>query len=137
MRGHSLSMNTMRDMVDDIRNELKSRNTSVLCEVYDGQFHKLLVRSQLGKQLTRIQNMHDHFKTVMISNDCQDLMNKILPFSSIDEEDVMKLCNLNFMCDDTIELETIKLTFTRSYDVITRSNRKKYSLSVFQLGDTL
>ena len=25
MRGHSLSMNTMRDMVDDIRNELKSK----------------------------------------------------------------------------------------------------------------
>ena len=109
----------LRDMVDDIRNELKSRNASVLCEVYDRQFHKLLVRSKLGKPLTRIQNMHDHFKKVMIGNDRQDLINTILPFSSIDEEDVTKLCNLNFMCDDPIELETIKLSFTRSYDVIT------------------
>ena len=134
MRGHSLSMNTMRDMVDDIRNELKSRNASVLCEVYDGQFHKLLVRSQSGKPLTRIQNMHDHFKTVMISNDRQDLLNKILPFSWIDEEDVMKLCNLNFMCDNTIELETIKLTFTRSYDGITRSNKKQIFIESIPVG---
>ena len=43
MRGTSMSMETMREMVNDIHTELKSRNTSVLCEVYDGQFHKLNV----------------------------------------------------------------------------------------------
>ena len=46
MRGHSLPMKIMRNMVNDIRNELQKRNTSVLCEVYDGQFHQLIVRSE-------------------------------------------------------------------------------------------
>ena len=46
MRGHSLPMKIMRNMVNDIRNELQKRNTSALCEVYDGQFHQLIVRSE-------------------------------------------------------------------------------------------
>ena len=35
MRGHSLPMKIMRNMVNDIRNELQKCNTSVLCKVYD------------------------------------------------------------------------------------------------------
>ena len=55
MCGHSFPMETMRNMMNDICNDLKQRNTSVLCEVYDGQFHKLNVRSESGDPLTRIQ----------------------------------------------------------------------------------
>ena len=65
MRGHSLPMKIMRNMVNDIRNELQKWNTSVLCEVYDGQFHQLIVRSENSEPLTRLQMMHDHFNTVM------------------------------------------------------------------------
>ena len=36
MRGHSLPMKIMRNIVNHIRNELKKWNTSVLCEVFDG-----------------------------------------------------------------------------------------------------
>ena len=56
-RGHSLPMKIMRNMVNDLRNELQKRNTSVLCEVYDGQFHQLIVRSENGEPLTRLQMM--------------------------------------------------------------------------------
>ena len=55
LRGNSLSMETMCNMVNDMPTELKNRRTSVLCEVYDGQFHKLNVRSQSGHPLTRLQ----------------------------------------------------------------------------------
>ena len=36
LKGPSLSNKIFRNMRNDIRNELHSRNTSVLCEVYDG-----------------------------------------------------------------------------------------------------
>ena len=52
LRGASLPMNIMRNMVNDVRSEMHKRNTSVLCEVYDGQFHDLIVRSDDGKPLT-------------------------------------------------------------------------------------
>ena len=52
LRGHSMSNDIVRNIRNDIRNELKMRNTSVLCEVYNGQFHDLIVRSDCGKALT-------------------------------------------------------------------------------------
>ena len=52
LRGHSMSNDIVQNIRSDIRNELKLRNTSVLCEVYDGQFHDLIVRSDCGKPLT-------------------------------------------------------------------------------------
>ena len=41
LHGNSMPMSIMRDMVDDIRNELHRHKTTVLCEVYDGQFHPI------------------------------------------------------------------------------------------------
>ena len=52
LRGHAMSNDIVRNIRNDIRNELKLRNTAVLCEVYDGQFHDLIVRSDCGKALT-------------------------------------------------------------------------------------
>ena len=54
LKGPSLSNKTFQNMRNDIRNELHFRNTSVLCEVYDGQFHDIIVKSDEGKPLTRL-----------------------------------------------------------------------------------
>ena len=43
--GNSMPMNIMRNMVDDIRNELHKCKTKVLCEVYNGQFHPIIVKN--------------------------------------------------------------------------------------------
>ena len=43
LKGSSLPMNVMRNIINDIRNDLKKQNTGVLCEVYDGQFHPIIV----------------------------------------------------------------------------------------------
>ena len=109
MRGHSLSMKTMRNMVNDIRNELKKRNTSVLCEVYDGQFHQLIVRSENSEPLTKLQMMHDHFKDVMTMYDKSELLEKILPYSEIIEEDRTILRNSNFEDSTVIHLDSVKV----------------------------
>ena len=66
--GNSMPMSIMRDMVDDIRNELHRRKTTVLCEVYDGQFHPIIVKSSEGKPLTRLQLAQQHFKDTLNNN---------------------------------------------------------------------
>ena len=104
MRGHSLSMKTMRNMVNDIRNELKKRNTSVLCEVYDGQFHQLIVRSENSEPLTKLQMLHDHFKEIMTTHDKTELLDKILPYSEIIEEDKILLSRHNCCNIDQIRI---------------------------------
>ena len=48
LRGNSMPMSIMREMVD----ELLRHKTTVLCKVYDGQFHPIIVKSCEGKPLT-------------------------------------------------------------------------------------
>ena len=55
--------------MNDIRNELHKVNAKVLCEVYDGQFHSIIVKDGDGKPLTRLQDMQNYFKEVMINYD--------------------------------------------------------------------
>ena len=107
MRGHSLPMKIMRNMVNDIRNELKKRNTSVLCEVYDGQFHQLIVRSENSEPLTRLQMMHDHFNSVMRKYDKKELLDKIMPYSEICEGDRKEIERNSFVEDTLLQLDSV------------------------------
>ena len=96
MRGPSLQMSTMRNMVNDIRNELKERNTSVLCEVYDGQFHQIIVWSQEGHPLTRMQHCQDHFRKIMLANSREELLSILLAYSKISDEDYSRIRETEF-----------------------------------------
>ena len=93
-------------MVNDIRNELQKHNTSVLCEVYDGQFHQLIVRSENSEPLTRLQMMHDHFNTVMKKYDKKELLEKIMPYSEITEGDRKEIEINPFVEETFLELVT-------------------------------
>ena len=113
MRGHSLPMKIMRNMVNDIRNELQKHNTSVLCEVYDGQFHQLIVRSENSEPLTRLQMMHDHFNTVMKKYDKKELLGKILPYSEITEDDRKQIEMNTFVEETVLQLDSVTLTIMK------------------------
>ena len=60
LKGSSLSMETMRSMVFDVRKALEDRNISIMCKVYDGQFHSFIVRSKDNYPLTLLQLQKDH-----------------------------------------------------------------------------
>ena len=96
LKGSSLSNKIFRNMQNDIRNELYSRNNSVLCEVYDGQFHDIIVNSDEGEPLTRLQHTKQHFKDVLDNHDKKDLLESLLPYSEITSEDQHELKNLQF-----------------------------------------
>ena len=128
MRGHSLSMKTMRNMVNDIRNELKKRNTSVLCEVYDGQFHQLIVRSENSEPLTKLQMLHDHFKEIMTTHDKTELLEKILPYSEIIEEDKILLSRHNFEDSNVIQLDSVKVELKEV------NNKRYFTMETNEIG---
>ena len=89
-------MATMRDMVNDIRDELKTCRSSVLCEVYNGQFHNIIVRSEKGEPLTHLQLAQNHFKCVMNDNSREDLANILLAYCKIIDNDIARVQTMEF-----------------------------------------
>ena len=129
LRGHSLPMNIMLEMVNDIRNELKKVNAQVLCEVYDGQFHSIIVKDANGKPLTRLQHMQNFFKEVMINYDRDQLISKLLVHSHICEEDVTELSRTKFKNGRTKEMNSITLEMKKVMKTVKRRKsviRKMY-----------
>ena len=98
-------------MRNDIRNELKLRNTSVLCKVYDGQFHDLIVRSDSGQPLTRIQHTKDFFQETLENYDKNTLVTNILPYSTISPSDLDAIQNTQFRNHVVMKLNTVTLEF--------------------------
>ena len=92
-----MSMQTMRNMINDLRKELHDQNCTVLCEVYDGQFHQIIVKSEDGHLLTRLQLSQMHFKTKMNESSQQELLNILIPYSSIDSADIAQICKMNYV----------------------------------------
>ena len=128
MRGHSLPMKIMRNIVNDIRNELQKCNTSVLCEVYDGQFHQLIVRSENSEPLTRLQMMHDHFNTVMKKYDKKELLGKIMPYSEITEGDRKQIEIYPFVEDTVLELDSVTLR------IMKEDNCNRFTIMTNEIG---
>ena len=102
-------MATMRDMVNDIRDELKTHHSSVLCDIYDGQFHNIIVRSEKGEPLTRLQLAQDHFKCVMNDNSREDLANILLAYCKISDNDIARVQTMEFNEGVQHDLESITM----------------------------
>ena len=128
MRGHSLPMKIMRNMVNDIRKELQKWNTSVLCEVYGGQFHQLIVRSENSEPLTRLQMIHDHFNTVMKKYDKKELLEKIMPYSEITEGDRKEIEMNPFVEDTVLELDSVTVR------ILKKDNVNRFTIMTNEIG---
>ena len=113
LRGSSLTMKTMRDMVNQIRDELKERKATVLCEVYDGQFHPMIVKNEKGEPLTRIQHAIQHFRTVMNGQDKESMLEKLLLYSQISEDDLSGLKEATFQNGKEIAFDNLEIRMER------------------------
>ena len=40
LKGHYLSTETLRRMIEDVQNKCKEKGVNILCETCDGQWHK-------------------------------------------------------------------------------------------------
>ena len=113
LKGSSLSMETMRSMVFDVRKSLEDRNISIMCEVYDGQFHSFIVRSKDNYPLTLLQLQKDHFKKVMCNNDKRQLIEVLMKYSEVASTDIVELHNMPFQANCTEELESVSIEMSQ------------------------
>ena len=97
----------MWKMISDIRNELKNQNTSVLCEVYNRQFHQIIVRSEDGEPLTRLQHVIDIFKDTLKNKDRSELINELLMYSDITEDDKEYISKMWFRNGHKMKLDSV------------------------------
>ena len=94
-------------MINDIRNELKNQNTSVLCEVYDSQFHQIIVQSEDGEPLTRLQHVLDIFKDTLKNKDRSELVNELLMYSDITSDDKEYISKMRFRNGHKKKLDSV------------------------------
>ena len=82
LKGYSLPMTIMRNMIDDVCNKCVEHNVKVRCECYDGQFLHLVRYSESGRPLTRLTFMQEFFKSLPLRNrkDClKFILNEVIP----------------------------------------------------------
>ena len=84
-----------------------------MCEVYDGQFHKLIVESEDGWPLTRLQQSMRHFSEIMENNDKDDLLQFIMNYSTINPSDLTDIENTPFRHGKYIEFESVAIHMER------------------------
>ena len=53
LKGSSMTNNQLVYLVDQVQNELNARNIPVLCETYNGQWHKHITKNKEGSRLTK------------------------------------------------------------------------------------
>lgn len=94
MKGRKFDMEIARNLVDTVRDELHKRNIDVLSEVYDGQFHPIIVKDRQGNPLTRLQLYKQSWNAACSMNK-DHLINKMIQTSSLGVADVDILRSLS------------------------------------------
>ena len=69
LKGSSLTNHTLKYLVGTLRNELHRRNIPVICEVYDGQWHKHITESSSGLRLTKMFGRENWNRVSNLSKD--------------------------------------------------------------------
>ena len=69
MKGNSMTNKHLEFLVDKVRNELKERRIPVLCEAYDGQWHKFVTEDKIGQALTKLHGRDNWNKVSSMSKD--------------------------------------------------------------------
>ena len=128
LKGSSLSMQTMRNMVFDVRKSLEDRHISIMCEVYDGQFHSFIVRSKDNEPLTLLQLQKDHFKKVMRNHDKNQLLEIIMKYSEVASSDLVELHSMPFQPNWHQDLESVSIEMSQ------QRNHRIFKLNQIPIG---
>ena len=113
LKGSSLPMTVMRAIINDIRDDLKAQNTSVLCEVYDGQFHPIIVKSEDGEPLTCLQHSIQHFRSTMNESDRSALLHELLKYSDVVNDDLKYISGMQFKAGLKKDLDSVRISMKK------------------------
>ena len=69
LKGKSMTNKHLEYLIDKVRNELKTRNIPILCEAYDGQWHKFITEDKEGNSLTKLHGRENWNRVSGMSKD--------------------------------------------------------------------
>ena len=76
LKGSCMNNSHLQHMVSKVRTELRKRNIPVLCETYDGQWHKHITENKLSRCLTKLHGKKTWNKCSALSKDkCMEEIN--------------------------------------------------------------
>ena len=90
IKGPSINMDTMRLMIEEVRDKCKEENVDMLTEVTDGQFRKIVCRTIDNKPLTWLGWQKDLWNERMKRNK-EDLMNILETVAYVSDETLENL----------------------------------------------
>lgn len=127
MKGNSLDINMMRQMVEIVRNRCKEEKINILAEVFDGQFANIACRTMDGKPLTVMRWQKDNWNK-FISMPKDKLIRYVDDVSYVPPADIKSLQAEPF--DVTARsIEFGNLQFDQTYKAVGRRIYRKYYLS--------
>ena len=90
LKGPSMNMDTMRLMIDEVRDKCKEENVDILTEVADGQFRKIVCRTIDNIPLTWLGWQKDLWNESMKRNK-EDLMHILEAVAYVSDETLQNL----------------------------------------------
>ena len=69
LKEKSMTNKHLEYLIDKVRNELKTRNISILCEAYDGQWPKFITEDKEGNSLTKLHGNENWNRVSGMSKD--------------------------------------------------------------------
>lgn len=91
MKGHSLNVKTLRQMLELLRNTCKQYTIPILCECFDGQWANLAFKDENGKPLTLLHLLNDSWeKSRNLSR--RNIILKFNKISTVKTEDLVNVC---------------------------------------------
>ena len=106
--------------------------------MYDGQFHKLIVESEDGWPLMRLQHANKHFSEILQNNDKEDLLEFIMNCSTISPSDITEIENTRFRNGKNMELESVAIymeCFLEGKTFIRKTSIETIPVGDFQMKD--
>ena len=65
LKGASITVQTVGEMVSEVREQCEKKGVHIICESYDGQWYPLVVRDSQGGALTRLQFQKDVWREAL------------------------------------------------------------------------
>ena len=107
LKGSSMSNDHLHFMVDKVRNELQKRNIPILCETYDGQWHKHISESRNGQRLPQFHGRELWNKMSGLSKDkCLEQINTV---SCVKSSSLERLSNARLLPGQGIMFPGIRI----------------------------
>ncbi|MCG8625032.1 MAG: hypothetical protein MJE68_23910, partial [Proteobacteria bacterium] len=91
MKGYSLKVSTIRDMIEKLRNILHENNIPILCECFDGQWANLAFKDVAGNPLT-ILHLNNKSWEAACKLSRRGVLLKLRNLSTIKTEDLVCVC---------------------------------------------